>query len=241
MNDTQQLIKKRSQGVGYMNIYPKTYIELVSDRLTNQLLSDILARFNFLYLVYDGDASNTRLQVEAQYRRKGLWIAYVRTDGTLITEYYLTDSIDDESWSNSSNWNYTLDSNFQIDSSGRLIYIVGSRTYVIDIYPSIYNKFGSTADRPVNDQSQPIPTGFQYFDTTLNKLIIWNGSTWIDSSGNPADALKIGTTEQRPTGVQIGFIYKDTTLDQLVVWDGIEWLPFYSGVPQSDSEFIVNV
>ena len=80
-----------------------------------------------------------------------------------------------------------------------------------------------------------------YFDIDLNRPIWWKGSQWIDSSGNPADALKTGTTEQRPTGVQIGFIYKDTTLDQLVVWDGIEWKPFYSGVPQSDSEFIVNV
>ncbi|QIN96219.1 hypothetical protein DAC15_40 [Bacteroides phage DAC15] len=68
------------------------------------MLSDILARFNFLYLVYDGDASNTRLQVEAQYRRKGLWIAYVRTDGTLITEYSTSDNIDDETWSSDANW-----------------------------------------------------------------------------------------------------------------------------------------
>ena len=114
--DTQQLIKKRSQGVGYMNIYPKTYIELVSDRLTNQLLSDILARFNFLYLVYDGDASNTRLQVEAQYRRKGLWIAYVRTDGTLITEYSISDNIDDETWSSDTNWQSSTTAQIDIKS-----------------------------------------------------------------------------------------------------------------------------
>lgn len=116
MNDTQQLIKKRSQGVGYMNIYPKTYIELVSDRLTNQLLSDILARFNFLYLVYDEDASNTRLQVEAQYRRKGLWIAYVRTDGTLITEYSISDNIDDETWSSDTNWQSSTTAQIDIKS-----------------------------------------------------------------------------------------------------------------------------
>lgn len=114
--DTQQLIKKRSQGVGYQNIYPKTYIELVSDRMTNQLLSDILARFNFLYLVYDEDASNTRLQVEPQYRRKGLWIAYVRTDGTLITEYSISDNIDDETWSSDTNWQSSTTAQIDIKS-----------------------------------------------------------------------------------------------------------------------------
>lgn len=241
MNDTQQLIKKRSQGVGYQNIYPLTYTELVSDKQTGELLPEILSKFNFLYLAYASDDQSTRLQVEVKYRRKGLWIAYVRPDNTLITEYYLTDSIDDESWADSSNWSYTLDSNFQIDSSGRLVYIIGDKTYVIDIYPSIYNKFGSTADRPINDPSQPIPTGFQYFDTTLNKLIIWNGNAWVDASGYPADILREGTTEQRPTGVQIGFIYKDTTIDELIVWNGTEWIPLYGGIGPSDSDLIVNV
>ena len=28
-----------------------------------------------------------------------------------------------------------------------------------------------------------IEVGFQYFDTTLNKPIWWNGSAWVDSTG----------------------------------------------------------
>lgn len=61
-------------------------------------------------------------------------------------------------------------------------------------------------------------------DTTLNKLIWWDGTKWIDAYGNPADANKKGTTEERPLGVQIGYIYKDTTLNKLIIWNGSSWV-----------------
>lgn len=66
--------------------------------------------------------------------------------------------------------------------------------------------------------------GYQYFDINLLKPIWWNGTSWIDSSGNPADANKQGTTEKRPSSVQIGYIYKDTTLNKLIIWDGAAWV-----------------
>lgn len=37
---------------------------------------------------------------------------------------------------------------------------------------------GSTEQRPIN-----IKSGFQYFDTTLNKPIWWTGTNWIDATG----------------------------------------------------------
>lgn len=66
--------------------------------------------------------------------------------------------------------------------------------------------------------------GYQYFDTDLLKPIWWNGVSWIDSFGNPDDAKKQGTTEERPSSVQIGYIYKDTTLGKLILWDGTAWV-----------------
>ena len=66
--------------------------------------------------------------------------------------------------------------------------------------------------------------GYQYFDFNILKPIWWNGTSWIDSFGNPADAKKKGTSEERPTSAQIGFIYKDTTLNKLIVWDGTSWV-----------------
>lgn len=65
--------------------------------------------------------------------------------------------------------------------------------------------------------------GFVFYDITLNSNIYWDGEKWIDYCGNQADAKKQGTTEERPSSIQIGFIYKDITLDKLILWDGSEW------------------
>lgn len=45
-----------------------------------------------------------------------------------------------------------------------------------DMYVS---KMGTTQERPANI----INKGFQYFDTTINKPIFWDGSKWIDATG----------------------------------------------------------
>lgn len=65
---------------------------------------------------------------------------------------------------------------------------------------------------------------YKFYDTTLQQYIVWNGTRWITSDGNPADAKKQGTTEERPTSINIGFIYKDTTLNKLIIWDGTSWV-----------------
>lgn len=80
---------------------------------------------------------------------------------------------------------------------------------------------GTTEKRPtLNNSCQ----GFSYFDITLQKSIIWNGWKWIDKDGNPADAKKQGTTEERPTNINIGFAYKDKTLNKLILWEGTKWV-----------------
>lgn len=104
MKDIQQLIKKNNQEGRYNDIYPVTFTNAVLDRETNELLNEILTRFNFIYLPYTGNAANTRLLVPMKYRRKGLWIAYVRTDNTLVVEYYTATAVNDDSWSSNTNW-----------------------------------------------------------------------------------------------------------------------------------------
>lgn len=84
-----------------------------------------------------------------------------------------------------------------------------------------YLKKGSTEKRPTLKLNNK---GFVYFDTTLNKNITWNGLKWIDENGNPAGAKKQGTTEERPSNVQIGYIYKDTSLGKLILWNGSAWV-----------------
>lgn len=82
---------------------------------------------------------------------------------------------------------------------------------------------GLKIDRPTLTNKEN-DKGYQYFDNNLLKPIWWNGTSWIDSFGNPADANKQGTTEERPSSVQIGYIYKDTTLGKLILWDGTAWV-----------------
>ena len=69
-----------------------------------------------------------------------------------------------------------------------------------------YNIIGSTTDRPILTENDK---GFQYFDTTLNKPIWWDGTTWIDSEGNDVDSTPItsGTFANKPTGVNVGYAY----------------------------------
>lgn len=47
---------------------------------------------------------------------------------------------------------------------------------------SQYNTSGETSQRPQN-----IPIGFQYYDTTLKKYIVWNGTEWTNMDGTNLD------------------------------------------------------
>lgn len=55
-------------------------------------------------------------------------------------------------------------------------YIKGKSVISGDMYVS---KMGTTQERPANI----INKGFQYFDTTINKPIFWDGAKWIDATG----------------------------------------------------------
>ena len=44
--------------------------------------------------------------------------------------------------------------------------------------PFAINNTGTTTARPTGQA-----VGYQYFDTTLNKPIWYNGSKWVDSTG----------------------------------------------------------
>lgn len=78
---------------------------------------------------------------------------------------------------------------------------------------------GSTNKRPTEAFK-----GLEYYDTDLNKKILWNGTAWVNLDGSLLDVKKSGTTAERPTNVEIGFIYKDTTLNKLILWEGTKWV-----------------
>lgn len=98
-----QLIKENKLQ-GYDKIYPNTFIDAIKDRDTGISLRDILNRFNMYYLSYVGSREQTRLQVPSILRRKGLCITYVKYNGTIIVEWYISDIVNDESFRKDSNW-----------------------------------------------------------------------------------------------------------------------------------------
>lgn len=71
-------------------------------------------------------------------------------------------------------------------------------------YPSkkVFNNQGSSAARPkVTD------IGFQFYDSTLNKPICWNGEYWLEEDKVLAGTSRIGAFTQRPT-IEDNFIRK---------------------------------
>lgn len=83
MNDNSQLIKK--QGEGYKNVYPLTYVQSIVDAESNEKLSDILVKYNHLYITWKGSQEDTRLSIPILLRKHGLWISY-DMNGSLYTE-----------------------------------------------------------------------------------------------------------------------------------------------------------
>lgn len=81
--------------------------------------------------------------------------------------------------------------------------------------------FGTTAQRPATKID-----GFRYYDTTLGRLITWNGSAWVDAYGDRPDILKKGPTADRQSAVYVGAgsTYFDTDLGKMIVSNGTAWV-----------------
>lgn len=115
-----QLVKQ--QGGGYQNVYPLTYIQSIVDAESNEKLSDILVKYNHLYLNWQGSQENTRLSIPILIRKHGLWISY-DMNGTLYTEWFKGSNITsliDNVWKDSTNWERIPDLKFVEDASQRI-------------------------------------------------------------------------------------------------------------------------
>lgn len=87
-------------------------------------------------------------------------------------------------------------------------------------YTSDIKVVGPTDQRPSN-----VKGGFNYIDITIHKPIWWNGTTWVDSAGYPANISR-GTTNQRPIldSSYEGYEYYDSTLKKKILWNGTSWV-----------------
>ena len=100
---SNQLVKKNPVE-GYQNVFPKTWIDAIKDKESGVSLQEILQGFNMYFLSYNGSRALTRCKIPTVLRKEGLWITYVLYDHTVVTEWYNSDQIDDNSWSMDSNW-----------------------------------------------------------------------------------------------------------------------------------------
>ena len=169
MKDIQQLIKKNSQEGRYEDIFPKTFIDAVIDKGSQESLTDILSGFNMYFLSYNGSKELTRLQVPMSIRKMGLWITYVLFDKTVVTEWYADELIDDTNWGIDSNWR------------------VGSNMLVGDISISadgfwVINGVVTTAKAQGEHGITPI---LRVGSNNHLQVSYSNGTTYIDVSPNP--------------------------------------------------------
>ena len=104
MSNNKQLFEKENNG--YKEVYPLSYIQNIIDAETKESLSDILIRYNHIYVPWQDNVTDTRLSVPKLMRRKGLWISYDK-EGTLYTEYFKLSTLDamiDSYWESDDNW-----------------------------------------------------------------------------------------------------------------------------------------
>lgn len=113
---------------------------------------------------------------------------------------------------------YLYNKAIYIDNDGNYRYPDGHLARFNDI---TVRRDGTTKQRPVLDNTF---VGFEYYDTTLQKFIMWNGIAWRNLDGSTLLATK-GTTAERPT-ITVngwGYQYYDNTLKKPIWWDGTNW------------------
>lgn len=67
--------------------------------------------------------------------------------------------------------------------------------------------------------------GFAYYDTSLNKLLHWDGKKWIEEDGATAGVRRAGTFMQKPNSKDIysGFQYFNTDTHKIIIWCDEKW------------------
>lgn len=189
---SSQLIKKTTQGTE--KVFPKTYTEGITDKGTGKKLAEILSSFNMYFLSYTGNTAQTRCLVPKDLRREGLWITYVTFDHTVVTEWYNSNNIDDDSWGLDTYWrrgSNKLVGDISISTNGKWV-IDGKETEfdatgdpikpILRVSPA--NKLQVTYDDGEHYEylgDNPVYTTFR---TANNKLQVSTdlGKTWTDTS-----------------------------------------------------------
>ena len=143
-----QLTNYCEEPSGNRKFYPVSLLQAIYDARTGVRLDRVLATINSIWLPYAGSFGATMLQVPIKARRNGLIVTYKDLLGVINTVRYKNTaaSINDEQWSNQSNWEgWTFDS--AINDLADALNVIFSD---IDSYPTFK----------------------QYLNDTLNQLVV---------------------------------------------------------------------
>lgn len=117
----EQLYKKND---GYKKIYPLNFLKYILSDDTkdeddgSQISLNIL--INHIYVEYNNNAIDTKKDIPATLRKKGLWITYLDYRNYYITECYKGEELDDEAWSDDNNWEIIPDVRFVESATMRI-------------------------------------------------------------------------------------------------------------------------
>ena len=201
--------------IPYLNhayTYNNCIIGLYRYRSDNSIYTDVIEFNNCTFYLNCNDiASYYYLDGKAHYNNCN----FIFCSNLYVIDYIAKDVI----YKNCTTTKNGLFSEKSLDNNNELL---GCKVVLTSgdrlIYEYLYKTIGSTENRPVLNSNYIC----KYFDTTLNKLIYWNGSKWVDENNISIKALKFGTFGQKPTiaahNIPIGYKYfctdKQTTEGQ---------------------------
>lgn len=86
--------------------------------------------------------------------------------------------------------------------------------------------FGNVDKRNEMTKLSSVNRGLEFFDTTYNKTVIWDGSKWIEYDGASAGVSRYGITSNRPGSDKLyrGFQFYDTSIEKPIWWNGTKWV-----------------
>lgn len=118
--NVKQLFEKVAKG--YIPIYPLASMDNIVDENQSISLTEVLNKYNHIYVTFADDAKETRLLIPDFLRRYGLWLSYEK-DGSLYTEFFKGSNVDaqqEERWSDDEYWEYVPDLQYINDASQRI-------------------------------------------------------------------------------------------------------------------------
>lgn len=208
-NGTLQLANKTYDKQSFSGL-GRVYLRknIVGDK--NVLTQAMINKANTIYVIqYDYDLKeaninipeNCVLQFDGGSLSNGTIVGnntnWLNPDGSLVTKVIFASKLNDFTKNNTiynivryidlKGETLTIPENSVLNFIGGAIgngIIIGNKTKVINlnvdriVLSGTWFDSGTTSNRPTN-----VLVGFQYFDTTINKPIFWDGSKWIDATG----------------------------------------------------------